>query len=326
MTDAMRREREAADWVARFDRAALPGNDNVVDALSAADPEFAAWVSASLENRTEFLRAFATWRRADRLAALTSATAVEAPARRWRRPVHVITAMAASLALIAMVIGMQLEVTGGPDVFETAIGGHESVALQDGSRVELNTNTRLTARISEETRTVELERGEAYFEIAHDETRPFIVEAGDRRVTVLGTKFTVRREAGEVEVIVTEGKVRIDWLDAESLAAPTVVEKGARVLAREEATLVAAVSAERLNAELGWRQGLLIFDEMDLEAVAAEFNRYNRIQIEVADPDAAAIRIGGSFRAENVDAFARLLKDGFGLKIERRENKIVIKS
>lgn len=326
MTDAMRREREAADWVARFDRAALPGNDNVVDALSAADPEFAAWVSASLENRTEFLRAFATWRRADRLAALTSATVVEAPVRRWTRPVHVITAMAASLALIAMVIGMQLEVTGGPDVFETAIGGHEAVALEDGSRVELNTNTRLTARISEETRTVELERGEAYFEIAHDETRPFIVEAGDRRVTVLGTKFTVRREAGEVEVIVTEGKVRIDWLNAESQAAPTVVEKGARVLAREEATLVAAVSAERLNAELGWRQGLLIFDEMDLQAVAAEFNRYNRIQIEVADPDAAAIRIGGSFRAENVDAFARLLKDGFGLKIERRENKIVIKS
>jgi transmembrane sensor len=325
MTDAMRIDREAADWVAKFDRRQIEADGNAVEAFGQADEGFADWVSASFENRTAFLRAHAAWCRADRLAALTLANRAAALEPRVVKPAW-IAAAAACFALIATVVIIQLGLPVGPQSYETALGGRETVPLADGSRLELNTNTRLTANISDDVRNVTLEKGEVYFDIAHDETRPFVIDAGGSRITVLGTKFTVRRDGADVEVIVEEGKVRIDELGGGVAVAPTIVEKDTIVFARATGTLIVAKTDAQLNAELGWRRGLLIFDQMDLEAVAAEFNRYNRVKIEVADADAAAIRIGGSFEAENVDAFVRLLKDGFGLKIERRENIIVIKS
>lgn len=330
MSDALKRDEIAAGWVAKLDRIEIGDSDNLIDALSAADEEFAQWVSASFENRTAFLRAQAAWSRADRLAALKLSTEVVHVRQRIVSPALIGTAAAACLAVVVAIVALQFSFPTGPQVFETAIGGRETVPLADGSKLELNTDTRLTADVREDVRIVKLEKGEAYFDITRDETRPFIVEAGEKRVTVLGTKFTVRRDGDDVEVIVAEGKVQIDGGNAEPSVEPTVVEKGVVVLARAEGTLIAEKSAAELNAELGWRQGLLIFDQMDLEAVAAEFNRYNRVKIEIGDANAAAIRIGGSFQAENVDAFARLLKDGFGLRIERiaegSENKIVIKS
>ena len=330
MNEALKRDEVAAEWVAKLDKADVDAGGNVVDALSAADGEFAQWVSASFENRTAFLRAHAAWSRADRLAALKASTEVVHVGRRLPRPALIGTAAAACFAFVVAIVVLQMPFSSGPQVFETAVGGRETVPLADGSRLELNTDTRLTADVRGEMRVVTLEKGEAYFDIARDETRPFIVEAGEKRITVLGTKFTVRRDGAGVEVIVAEGKVQIDALGDQAVVAPTVVEKGAIVLARAEGTLIAEKSDAELNAELGWRQGLLIFNQMDLEAVAAEFNRYNRVKIEIGDADAAAIRIGGSFRAENVDAFTRLLKDGFGLRVERvnsgGENKIVIKS
>lgn len=329
MSDALKRDEVAAEWVAKLDRIDVDESVNVVDGLSAVDNEFAGWVAASFENRTAFLRAHAAWSRADRLAALTVTTEA-VRVRRKIPPSAIAIAAAACLALVVALVGLQMPFSAGPQTFETAVGGRETVPLADGSKLELNTDTRLTADVRDDMRVVKLEKGEAYFDIARDETRPFIVEAGEKRVTVLGTRFTVRRDSDDVEVIVAEGKVRIDGGSDENSIAPTIFEMGAVVLARAEGTLVAQKSAVELNAELGWRRGLLIFDQMDLEAVAAEFNRYNRVKIEIGDADAAAIRIGGSFQAENVDAFARLLKDGFGLRVERvtdgGENKIVIKS
>ncbi len=341
MTDAMQSEKQAADWIAKLDNIQIEGiegedhsGNDVIAWFGAADPAFAAWIAQSVENRVAFLRFSATWRRADRLAALNADTAPAAGAAvsSFRQRPILAWAAAAALAFVAVFIAADRYFWApGPEVFETAIGGHETVPLADGSRIELNTDTRLTAKIGSDRRAVALEKGEAYFDIARDETRPFIVEAGNKRITVLGTKFTVRRHNksggdGEVEVIVTEGRVRIDDIAVRAHRPPTYADKGTLVLARAGDTLVAEKTEEELSAELGWRQGLLIFDQMDLANVVDEFNRYNRVKLVVADPQAASIRIGGSFKAENVDAFARLLKDGFGLKVAREGNKIVIKA
>lgn len=332
-TAASARDDEAARWVARLDASdiALDANDerSIADAYAAADPSFAEWLSASFENRTAFLRAHAAWSRADRLAALSPPATVVLKPRRFALSRVMMGGIAATLfAMITAAVVLYPRMGAGPETYQTAIGGRETVPLADGSRLELNTDTRLVADLSGEARVVVIEKGEAFFDVAHDEARPFIVEAGDKRVTVLGTKFTVKREGGEVEVIVAEGKVRIDASAPEvsALQSPTIVEKGAVVLARAEGVLVANKSEAELSAELGWRNGLLIFDQMDLAGVAEEFNRYNRVKIEIDDPELAAIRIGGSFKADNVDGFARLMKDGYGLRIEREKNKIVIKS
>ena len=182
----------------------------------------------------------------------------------------------------------------------------------------------MRAAIDEDRRAVWLDRGEAYFEVAHDPSRPFVVYAGQRRVTVLGTKFSVRRVGDGIEVAVVEGRVRLDPLRDQAKAKPAVVTRGDLVIAKGEATLVTARSVEKVESELSWRQGMLVFDRSTLAEAVAEFNRYNQRKLVVDDPDIAALRIGGSFEAENIDAFARLLQDAFGLDVEDQGGEIVI--
>ena len=315
------REQEAAEWVAALDRFSLEVEDDPISALSENDSDFDEWVSDSFENRTSFLRNYAAWQRAERLRALSSASGVAtlsgARSALSKRLVASFGAIAALLiAIVAVTLVNERDHMGGPVTFTTAVGGHAKVPLVDGSKLELNTNTELIAEVSEKIRRVNLVRGEVYFDIAHDEGRPFIVDVGDKKVTVLGTKFTVTRYGDEVEVLVAEGKVKVDEVNRGYQEQPTVIEAGGALWAEASSTLLAEKSVDEVQAALGWRQGLLIFDQMDLRNVAKEFNRYNHVQIKIADEEAAKIRIGGSFRAENADAFARLLKEGFGLRVE----------
>jgi transmembrane sensor len=197
------------------------------------------------------------------------------------------------------------------------------VPLADGSRVELNTSTRLRAKVSHDRRIVWLDRGEAYFEVAHDASRPFVVYAGARRITVLGTKFLVRREGEGVEVAVVEGRVRVDPI-RQQRARPAVLTRGDLALAKGEATLLAPPSIQKVETELSWREGMLVFDRSTLADAVTEFNRYNRRKLVVEGDAAANVRIGGSFEAQNIDAFARLLQQAFGLSVKDDGEEIVI--
>ena len=129
---------------------------------------------------------------------------------RWR-PAAMAAGLALAVGLGSLVATQQL---GGRRVYATELGGHATVPLADGSKIELNTDTKLRAALAEEQRTVWLDRGEAYFEVSKDPNRPFVVMAGDRKVTVLGTKFSVRRDGDRVSVAVAEGKVRVDPVHA----------------------------------------------------------------------------------------------------------------
>src|SRR5262249_47175706 len=93
--------------------------------------------------------------------------------------------------------------------YSTPVGGIDNVALADGSRMTLNTDTRIRVALTETERRIELDKGEGFFEVAKDPSRPFVVYAGNKRVVAVGTKFSVRRENDDVEVIVTEGRVRL---------------------------------------------------------------------------------------------------------------------
>jgi len=168
-----------------------------------------------------------------------------------------------------------------------------------------------------------LERGEAYFEVTHDDKRPFVVYAGNRRITDLGTKFSVRRDGDDVKVVVTEGKVRVDILDTPMVAAPVIAVGGNVVVAKADETLVASKSAKEMEDDLSWRAGMLTFDQQTLAEAAAQFNRYNHRRI-VVEGRARDIRIGGSFRADNIDVFAQLVRNALGLKVTRDGDQIII--
>lgn len=325
MSTAVDINEEAAAWLAREDAGLSPAE---VDAL-------AVWLAESTSHRVAYLRLNAAWARADRLSALGSPdsrvidSASVQPARLTGRRVFPRHAVAASIATLALgVLAAILFNTNKivqPATYRTDIGGREFVPLADGSKVELNTDTRLRATVSESSRVVWLDQGEAYFEITHDEVRPFVVIAGPRRVTVLGTKFSVRRDGDDVQVNVVEGRVAVDSvLQAPPISRPIgTVGSGEVMITKQRSALVMARGADAIRDVLSWRQGLLVMDQWTLGQAANEFNRYNRRTMTIA-PSLAEMRLGGSFEATNVDAFARILKEGFGLKVQFSGDRIVV--
>ncbi len=314
-------EAQAADWLARRDAGGWGAPQQ-----AALD----AWLAQATAHRVAYLRLASVWQRADRLTLLRNprqpSVAVPGWAQAWAR--FSTRRMAASL-LLAAALGGVLAASGllRPGTgYSTALGETKSVALADGSRVALNTDTRLRARMAERQRTVWLEQGEAYFEVAHDAQRPFVVEAGASRVTVLGTRFSVRRDGDRLKVVVAEGRVQVAALGSGAAAG---APRPAAVITRNDALVLAAGqlavthgSAEQVASQLGWRQGRLVLDDMTLAQAAAEFNRYNSVKLVVTDPTAAELRIGGSFNVDNVQGFARLLQQGFGLKVDIEKEEI----
>jgi transmembrane sensor len=309
MTPALHIEEEAARWLLRREE---PGWTEV------DGQALEAWLAESAAHQAAFWRLEHGWRRADRLAARPL------PAAETRTPwTRRFAPLAASLvALVGAGVWLAHDAAGR--VYATDVGGHEVAPLPDGTRIELNTDTKLRADVTREHREVWLDKGEAYFEVAHDKAHPFTIYAGKRKVTVLGTKFSVRRTGDEVQVTVVEGKVRVDPVDAPRPTPPAVLTPGQIAIAKGAATLVTPKTVAAAQSELSWRQGMLVFDQYTVERAAEEFNRYNRRKIIVTSPDAAAIRIGGTFETDNIDGFVELLQQGYGLKIEKTDDAVKI--
>lgn len=333
-------EAQAAEWLARRD-AAERWTDADEQALQ-------AWVAASAANRVAWLRLGAAWQRTERMPALaearddvareataiTTTTALAAPTavssprvaeRRPRRRVAIAAALAASVAIAAAIPwGIAQFRVGEGQRYATDVGAREAVVLADGSRVTLNTNTRGRAVVNEQRRRFWLDEGEAYFEVAHDPKRPFVIMAGKDTITVLGTRFSVRHVDGRTVVTVVEGKVRLDLAQAGGApAVPVVVTGNEAALAETGSVLVIGRTAEQVANELSWRKGQIAFDQKTLTEIADEFNRYNRVQL-VVEGEAADLRLSGNFDAENVEAFARLAHEGLGLRVVRDGERIVL--
>lgn len=238
-------------------------------------------------------------------------------------------AVAAGLALLGtFVIAWML----WPDGIrrETRIGAVEAVDLSDGSRVTMNTDTQIRIKVTDAERRVELQKGEAFFEVARDPGRPFVVAAGNQLVVAVGTKFSVRRsdgEAGELRVVVTEGRVRI--ARSGSVAATLAgTEVGAGSIARSGTggVRIDGTPERPVDEYVSWRAGYLLFRQTTLADAVAEFNRYNTTRLVIEDPSLADVRIGGNFRATNIEAFVRLLEEDFveSLRVERRGEEIAL--
>lgn len=325
MSRAAHIEACAADWIAREDGQDWSKDD--ADALG-------RWLDAATAHRVAYLRLRAAWDRADRLSVLNAPLVPAAHARhetKFRRQV----ALAAAIA--GLVIGGALLVRLAPlgvgQGLSTPVGGQERVVLPDGSRLVLNTDTRVRTDVTRTRRVVVLEKGEAFFDVRHDAAHPFTVIAGDRRITDLGTRFSVRLVGGEVKVVVEQGRVRIEELHPATLApnAPivraveqkAVVDQGGVAVAQDKTVLVVHQDSAQIARDLTWRDGLLSFNETTLAEAAGEFNRYNTKKL-VVDESAAAIRIDGAFKSDNVVSFAHLLREGFGLKVEDSGDSIKI--
>lgn len=237
--------------------------------------------------------------------------------------------MAASLVLAASLgWGWMQYAAVEQAAYSTPMGSVRTVLLSDGSKATLSSDSRIRVALSRGERHIDLEQGEAYFEVSKDPGRPFVVVAGERQVVAVGTRFAVRRDRADLRVVVTEGTVRLQPGSAGNVPPPppTLLPAGSKALASAHGVLVRRGSIEDAEREIDWRGGYLSFRNSTLADAANEFNRYNARKIVMGDPEVGALRVGGNFRWSNTDTFVRLLEQGFPVRAEQQPDHIVLHS
>lgn len=281
-----------------------------------------AWLDENLAHRVAFWRLEGAWGRAAR------ASAVKQPMRRETSPISSIWtrsrklfAAAAVIAAIT-VIGTSLFLGPGSNskTYETTIGERKTLALADGSRIELNTNTAVS--ISSDSRSVSLLRGEAFFNVKHNPDRQFVVKTGGYRVIDLGTQFLVRRDDQRVKVSLLQGKALLQSGDNHGRTALLV--PGDIAVATKSRISVARFSNLYVERQQSWREGLLSFDNTTLGDAAKEFNRYNTTQLIIRDPSIAKMPVAGRFPINGVDRFADVVTHVFGLHVKTDQKSMTI--
>lgn len=217
-----------------------------------------------------------------------------------------------------------------PPAYTTAIGEQRTVELADGSTIELNTNSRVVVRLTEETRQIRLTRGEAVFDVAHDPGRPFIVEAAGQEVRAVGTQFAVRVDGETLSVLVAEGVVSVatDHMTAAGPAretAPTRLVAGERLALAGGAVEVAVLQETEIERNLTWRAGMLQFDGQTLAEAVEEVSRYTGARFVISDPQVGTLRVWAYFRAADLDGFlAKLEQNNPSLEIRRAGDAVEI--
>ncbi len=335
----------AAQWLSRRDRGLTPAEqDNYMQWL-AADPRHAEAVSrhaAALERMMqlyEWTPAHDTEPNPDLFAP---------PVRGRPRQVWLWAGGLAAAALLAFVWSWRSPGALAAEQAGTRLAApksylrvNERIALPDASRAELKDGTELAVQYSEKERRVKLAGGEAHFSVWKDAQRPFVVEVAGVEVRAVGTAFSVRLDASEVKVLVTEGRVLVTGGPSQD-ERPVGSEEGGGMLvsggqrvvvplgprAGDTPARIEPVGPGEIARELAWQAPRLQFEETPLDAVLAEFNRLNRHQIELGDAELSALRIGGTFRPDNVEGFIRLLVNdtGLGVHAERvAEHRTVLR-
>lgn len=309
-------EKEAADWlIQQRDGGAWSNEDQSA---------FDAWLQSSLAHRIAYVRLKSAWENADRLSALRTTAPMRPalPSQPSRPNFSRIVATAVIAALAGAAAWSLLPLRSAERTFATAVGGHEIITLPDKTRIELNTDTAIRTKVTATERTVWLEKGEALFNVQHDATHPFVVIAGNRRITDLGTEFSIRRDGARLKVALFSGRAFLDQTN--NTASSALLTPGDVAIATKDSVKVTKTATQTLTKSLSWRSGTVVFDHTTLADAVAEFNRYSTHKLEVSDPSVARLTIGGTFDVHNVEAFADLVQHAIGLRIQQRNGKTVI--
>ncbi|WP_165842893.1 FecR family protein [Phenylobacterium deserti] len=305
---------EAAAWFARLNNRAVS-----VEALQ----DFHAWRRRP-GNRRAYEAVEAAWRASGRLAedpeiaalaraALTGAPSREAPSRSRRR-LAIALAAAAAVALLAAIGVAYSRVQ--PETFETPVGAPRQVRLADGSQLTLDTASRVRVRLTPRARTVELERGQVLFAVAHDAARPFTVVAFDVQVRALGTRFEVDRKGAQLAITLLQGAVEVRGPDQ---ARSWALRPGQQLRLAGGAAELAPVDVAEAEA---WTSGRITLRDTPLAAAVAEVNRYSREPVRLEAPDLADARVSGVFQAGDNAAFVAAAQALYDLEVHRENGAV----
>lgn len=219
---------------------------------------------------------------------------------------------------------------GLPQDFETAHGEQRSWRLPDGSAVNLNSDSKVTVHYGANERVVNVKRGQALFQVAHEERRRFRVVAGDAQVIAVGTEFDVFRRADATLVTVVDGKVAVFNGNAPPATAHAVIPEDAlRVGAGEQVRLggnvkLPTVSVANVRETVAWVQRQIFFEQRPLYEVTEEFNRYGPVPIEINNDALRNLPITGVFNAYDTESFLAFLKRLDGVSVSTSDSRIEV--
>jgi transmembrane sensor len=300
-------QRQALRWLSRLRDTACSNQERQA---------FEDWLAMAPEHAEAYAQAQQFWQQLGGLTDVAGTRlrdargyAQKAQAARRRRNTTLL-ALALAVGLCALQPELALKLTA--ERYQTAKGEQTAIDLADGSRIELNTDSDLRVARLFGSRTVWLERGEAWFDVKHDAERPFEVVVGNGRIRDVGTRFNVINDLGSTAVEVTEGEVALcpDGGPEQS------VKAGQQSGFDAEGRLQAVVAGDA-NAAGSWRQGLLIFKRQTLPEVLRQLTRYHEIEFELADTQLQNLSVSGRFSTDDLNESLNTLANGLGVKITR---------
>lgn len=323
-----------------WDAAGEVDRDQVVAAMLATAPVHAA-AAAAEQAANDIATAHAAATTAQPVASLVAkplSTASAPPtaitSRHSARPrsrLRRLSSIAASIAVIAVIAWGVLR-PGVPSTaplelrYAAGVGQPRTVALSDGSTLQLDAGSEVVVQYSSQRRQLELLRGQAYFAVAKDASRPFEVRADGAMAQALGTHFSVSKRSDSVRVVVTEGHVQVSDLRAHPNGASNTV---IRLVANQAASLVNAGQLEgpqRVDAHsaVAWLQGKVIYRGEPLGNVVADLNRYSQVPVLLEDRALAALPVTGRWSTANVDSWLESIAQVLSLQVVRSDGRIVL--
>lgn len=315
--DVLDLPRDAAHWFSRMHSG---------EATESDQEAFAAWCSANPAHEREYRRLASQWDAMQSVSQtrlrglMDESLAASRPPKMSRRRFGLGMAAACSLPIMAAILAAPYVFDGDESLvtYSTRKGERRQVALPDGSTLHLNGDTRLTSRFGAGERRVELAQGEAFFEVRHDASRPFVVEGGWGQVTVTGTRFNVRRDSEALQVSVESGSVRLEsgpwWRHSERR-----LTSGQQAIAYAGSTLsdIAQVDVKNLTA---WQRGKIVFNNVPLATVISEMNRYLMRPARLDAPGLGQHRVSGIFSVDDPQAMIDALPAIAPVSLERLQD------
>lgn len=308
--------RVAADWWVRLRDA---------KASEQTTEQWLAWIDEDDAHLDAFERVTGLAAQMGSLDELSHATLMAefAPAVVSRRWWPLGAAAAAVLLVAAGMLGWSmLAPSSEPRLYTSAIGAQRDVTLEDGSRMALGGATRLTARFSRTHREVDLAEGEAYFEVVHNASRPFVVHAGRLRIEDIGTAFDVRRTGDRVTISMAEGRVRI--VDSASDPGRSLEAVAGQAVSYDPSHPALRMSTTDPAQAAAWRYARLEFDNEPLSVVVANINRYRPHPVRIADAGLQSMTFTGTVKTDAIDDWLQALPQVLPLTVSEVGGQTVL--
>ena len=318
-------EHQASLWVVKIDNSPLSPQEHA---------EFMQWVKAKPEHKTAFER-LARWQISiNQLPELSANNVTQAEPTYASKPntaisLKILSPIAAIFCLLVITFVItarhQNPITE-PLIYHTKIGEQKTITLPDGSIVTLNTGSSLQAHYNNQTRTITLIQGEAFFDVFKDKNRPFEVTANNKIVRAVGTAFTVfAKTDSAIEVMVTEGRVELANTQHANSNTIAFLDQGQLAQLNAQNNLhVSNVSEDAIQQKLAWQHAMLQFNGEKLAQVVTELSRYSGSTFIIASPKLEDKRIGGYFKANDVDAFVSTLTSQFNVDAHTDETGAIV--